>query len=209
MIGGTLYLATTATAITGTPSDFVKITPSGATAAAAYVTNLTGVTWNSVWNFYEDVSGNAYLFDEAKQVSLGVITSPKTILGLFAKGAYILDLNVANNVNIGNDLEVGGMSTYLDLVKWKYYFSATSASSGDVFTGINSWIPNNGDYMPIHGVQSFGNVVLVSIYRFSATVIYLNALNVITGSHVIGNIVSGSGSGSEDYEIMSNFNAMT
>lgn len=85
MVGGVIYLSTTATTITGTPSDYVKITPAGATASASYVANLTGVTWNSVYNHYEDVSGNVYLFYEAK----ASLADPKTEVGAFAKTAYM------------------------------------------------------------------------------------------------------------------------
>src|SRR5690606_23973393 len=49
-VGGTIYLADDDTAISGTPSPYVKITPSGATAAAAYVADLTGVSWDGAYN---------------------------------------------------------------------------------------------------------------------------------------------------------------
>ena len=83
MIGGTIYLADSDTAITGSTSDFVKITPSGATATAAYVANLSGVSWNDTYNFYEDVSNNAYIFDEAKAFLVGTYTDPQTVIGRF------------------------------------------------------------------------------------------------------------------------------
>lgn len=53
-VGGTTYRVDTATAITGTPSDYVKITPSGdgSTASASFVASLSGVTWSSVNNGY-------------------------------------------------------------------------------------------------------------------------------------------------------------
>jgi hypothetical protein len=62
-VGGILYYAASDTAITGSASAFVKITPSGATASAEFVANLTGVTWNKSYNGYYDASGNLYLFD--------------------------------------------------------------------------------------------------------------------------------------------------
>jgi hypothetical protein len=73
-IGGSVYLADADTAITGTASDYVKITPSGATASAAYVADLTGVSWNAVYNGWYDGSGNLYVFDEGKAKAAGEIT---------------------------------------------------------------------------------------------------------------------------------------
>jgi hypothetical protein len=83
-IGGSLYKVTSAAEpITGTPSKYVKVTKSGdtLTATAAYVADLTGVAWNSVYNHYADGSGNLYLFDEGRGVIDGDITNPKTRFG--------------------------------------------------------------------------------------------------------------------------------
>jgi len=65
-MGGTVYHSTAATAIGGGASAYIKLTPSGdgSTLAADYVADLTGVTWNSTYNGYYDISGNAYVFDE-------------------------------------------------------------------------------------------------------------------------------------------------
>jgi hypothetical protein len=94
-IGGANYISSTVTAITGTPSDFVKITPSGSTATASYVSSLVGVTWNSVYNFYEDVSGNAYIFEEAKALYRTAISDPKTVAGRFALNGYMKNANIS------------------------------------------------------------------------------------------------------------------
>ncbi|MDH4127365.1 MAG: hypothetical protein OEV44_01330 [Spirochaetota bacterium] len=79
-VGGTVYLADADTTITGTASNYVKITPAagGATAAASFVANLTGVTWNSTYNGYYDGSGNLYIFDEALAIKNGALTVAKT-----------------------------------------------------------------------------------------------------------------------------------
>ena len=114
MIGGSIYLSTTSTAVTGTPSDFVKITPSGSTAAAAYVSSLSGVTWNSVWNFYEDGSGNAYLFNEAKQVAEGVVSSPKTVVGAYAEHAYAIELTSTGQTILARDGDQVGIGNVTD-----------------------------------------------------------------------------------------------
>lgn len=72
-LGGSTYKADADTAITGSASDYVKITPSGATASASYVSSLTGVSWNAGYQGYYDGSGNLYIFDEFKAYKAGVI----------------------------------------------------------------------------------------------------------------------------------------
>ncbi len=65
-IGGTVYYANAATAIGGGASAYIKLTPSGdgSIVTPTYVANLIGITWNSAYNGYYDVGGNAYVFDE-------------------------------------------------------------------------------------------------------------------------------------------------
>lgn len=84
-IGGIIYFGTTDTAITGTPSDYVKFTPnagdSGATCDVAYVADLTGVTWNKLYSGYYDVSENLYTFDEVSAYLAGDLTTMYTKFG--------------------------------------------------------------------------------------------------------------------------------
>ena len=82
-VGGVLYKASSDETITGTPSNYVKLTPisAGAQCSAAYVANLSGVSWSDTYNGYVDVSGNLYLFDELLAVKNGAITTPKTFIG--------------------------------------------------------------------------------------------------------------------------------
>jgi len=63
-IGGSLYVATADTAISGTPSPFVKIAASGDSASAEFIVSLSGVAWNSAYKGYYDAEGNLYIFDE-------------------------------------------------------------------------------------------------------------------------------------------------
>lgn len=71
-IQGVWYRADSTTAITGTESEYVKITPSGATATAAFVSSLSGVTWDDDYNGYYDGSGNLYIFDETISLQNGL-----------------------------------------------------------------------------------------------------------------------------------------
>jgi len=75
-VGGATYLATADTAITGSASDYVKLTVSedGLSLAPSYVADLTGVTWSSTYNGYYDVGGNLYIFDESKAYLAGAIS---------------------------------------------------------------------------------------------------------------------------------------
>jgi hypothetical protein len=74
-VGGVVYRVDTATSITGTASPYVKITPSGATASASFVANLSGVSWNNVWNGYYDGSGNRYFGQLSTSEPLDFISS--------------------------------------------------------------------------------------------------------------------------------------
>jgi hypothetical protein len=86
-VGGTLYVATSDTAISGVASDFVKLTPSGdsLTLAPSYVASLSGVEWNKEYKGYYDVSGNLYEFDEAVAWDSGLISTLHTLDGLDKK----------------------------------------------------------------------------------------------------------------------------
>ncbi len=74
-VGGIIYYADSDTAISGTESDYVKLTVSGSTLVPSFVANLSGVTWNKVWNGYYDISDNIYLFNETKALLEGVLAA--------------------------------------------------------------------------------------------------------------------------------------
>lgn len=103
LIGGVLYKSTTDTTITGLASNYVKITPSGATASAAFVANLTGVTFNEAYGGYYDGSGNLHVFDEAKAIySVAGPTTPRTRKGSLTH--IYTDLVVKGTVKMGDTL---------------------------------------------------------------------------------------------------------
>lgn len=79
VIGGDFYKGTSDTAITGTSSDYVKITLS--TLAASFVSSLSGVTWNKTYNGYYDTTGNLYIFDEITAYLNGDISTFYTAIG--------------------------------------------------------------------------------------------------------------------------------
>jgi hypothetical protein len=77
LVGGATYLATADTAITGSASDYVKLTVSldGLTLAPSYVADLTGVAWDPANNGYYDIDGNLYVFDELKALAGAAIAA--------------------------------------------------------------------------------------------------------------------------------------
>jgi hypothetical protein len=88
-LGGSVYIATSNTAIAGVPSDYVKLTPSGdgSTCSPEYVANLAGVSWNDAYNGYYDVAGNLYVFDEGLAFLNGQISTLYTKLSHAINGA--------------------------------------------------------------------------------------------------------------------------
>ena len=74
-IGGAMYVADSNTEITGTESNYVKITTSGTSASAAYVSSLpASIAFNGAYSGYYDASNNLYLFDESDAINDGYIT---------------------------------------------------------------------------------------------------------------------------------------
>lgn len=151
-IGGAMYLTDADTAITGTQSNFVKLTPSGdkLTCAASYVANLTGVAWNKTYGGYYDASGNLYVFDEAKAIYDGVLTVANTKLG---KLANIKTLNVgalaAASAAISGNAQVGSINGVQPMPRFN-----DQAAPGQTVT------------LPISAAYSGGG----STFNYSATV---------------------------------------
>ena len=86
-IGGSMFMADSDTAISGTASDYIKLTVSGDTATAAYVTNISGVSWNGAYQGCFDSSGNLYITDEQYGIH-----PPYTVLS--GSGTYTVPPNV-------------------------------------------------------------------------------------------------------------------
>jgi hypothetical protein len=74
-IGGSMYIANSDTAISGTASAYVAITASGSSATASYTANINSATWDGSFHNYYDTSGVLYLFDESDAINDGLITT--------------------------------------------------------------------------------------------------------------------------------------
>jgi hypothetical protein len=125
-IGGAIYHANTDTAISGSETNYVKITPAGSTASAEYVADLSGVDWNDEYNGWLDDDGNLYLFDEIQALDdeeitqihnrfVGVGDDGKTlkinVIDADIDDAEIDDAEITNaeitNADIGNSIKHG------------------------------------------------------------------------------------------------------
>lgn len=196
-IGGSVYRADADTAITGVASDYVKITPAGATASAAYVSNLTGVTWNSAYNGYYDVGGNLYLFDEGKALYNAQIA---TVFGRYAmqqksgdvycgRDLYLKrHLTISGNI-VGNAL-ISGLSTIGGTLGVTGAETAASHKNDNVFLKWKLFTGNldgNGDANFAHGITV--TKIIGTIYsRYNGTyyitfsslaLVYCTATNIV------------------------------
>lgn len=76
---GAWYVADSDTSISGSVTDYVRLTNSAGTVTAAFVSSLSGVTFNRTWNGWYDSSMRLYLFDEMKALAAGAINELATM----------------------------------------------------------------------------------------------------------------------------------
>lgn len=76
---GAWYVATSDTAITGSATNYVRLTNNAGTITAAFVSSLSGVTFNKSWNGWYDSASRLYLFDEVAAYAAGQITELTTV----------------------------------------------------------------------------------------------------------------------------------
>ena len=76
---GAWYVADSDTAITGSVTNYVRLTNSAGTVTAAFVSSLSGVTFNRTWNGWYDSSMRLYLFDEVLAFASGIVPAPTTV----------------------------------------------------------------------------------------------------------------------------------
>ena len=89
-IGGILFFADADTSITGSASDYVKLTVSGNVALASYVADFSGASWNGSYNGWYDADGNEYF--NVPQIMSQYHTGKKTVLT--GTGYYTVPMNV-------------------------------------------------------------------------------------------------------------------
>jgi hypothetical protein len=172
-VAGVLYKAVTDQAIGGTPSKYVKITPSGATAACDFVASLAGVSWLDAQSGYYDGSNNLYIFDEARAVVDGVIATPKTIEGL---RAYI-----ANSLSVKGS--VSASAGFVDgFLGYRVPKQLLSSAQRNVITGAitgNSMYDMLATYLPVSStfILAMFGVFLRSSDNARIILLYANRLD--------------------------------
>lgn len=194
-VGGIIYYGTSDTEISGTSSDYVKIEPnsgdSGATALASFIASLNGVAWNNVYNGYYDSSGNLYVFDEAKAVATGAITSGNSRLGAFAEDAHVKEMTVYNNLSVTNDITAKTIKASSDITTKTIkassgylndYLYDSAIYRGNLYNTLAPYLPVIGDTMLITGGiydSALGYIWTCSnAYRGSGTTIYIRCVRV-------------------------------
>jgi hypothetical protein len=166
-VKGLLYFTNSDTAITGTPSKYVKITQSGdtLTCSASFVANLTGVIWNDTYNGYYDASNNLYIFNESIAIYDGLITDSKTILS----NKYNSKYRISNSNNIIKQIQFSVNSYYNPNKSGNFPWILKPSASGDVKiqliymsspggTGLNIKIYKNNDIILDKNVDTTNSV---------------------------------------------------
>ena len=105
-VGGHVYHTDLATAITGTASDYVLLTVTGTTLVPSFVSDLTGVTWNSLWGGYYDGTGNLCIFDEVKAILAGDLVGGSSKFAELFNSATNQRLKTTDDVTF-NTLDTG------------------------------------------------------------------------------------------------------
>ena len=108
-VGAHVYHADSATAITDTASDYVKLEVSGTTLVPSFVVDLTGVTWNSLYGGYYDTSGNLYVFDEVKAILAGDLVGGSSKFAELWNNNFDQRLKTTDDVTFNSVIATGGV----------------------------------------------------------------------------------------------------
>lgn len=142
LVGGSVYMAGADTAISGTASDYVKLTIAvdGLTLTPSFVDDLTGVSWSSTWNGYYDVSGNLYEFDELKALAGAAIAaaSLRAIGGKNLAAGWAAALIVA--LGTGWGAAIAQVRTYFAGANYLYRANLNESKTSNSTTYITSGV---------------------------------------------------------------------
>lgn len=139
-IGGTILKAVNDESITGTPSKYVKIDKTLLTAA--YVSSLAGVTWNAVYNHYQDGVGNLYIFDEGLAAHDNIVTDPRTtqasVRGLWVRDSLTVGVRVKKataHIQEGSGSGITSISSHANTLMLDGDFNTgVTIASGDSYS---------------------------------------------------------------------------
>jgi len=160
-IGGSMYVADADTAITGTKSSYIKITASGKTATAEYVSSVSGVSWDGAFQGCYDTNKNLYITEEQFGIrppyevlsGSGTYTVPPDVFTLHVKMYGPGGHGSSGGTSTGGNGGASGAITEMDLnVEPMKTYAYTITSSGTTF-GDNSARTNTN----LLGQTSYGN----------------------------------------------------
>lgn len=170
-IGGAWYVATSDTAITGSASEYVKLTVSGSSVTAAFVANLTGVNWNKEWNGWYDALGNYYIFDEVKAFGAGAISTMHSISGWRprnAESAKVLSQNTATGwasllaTSLSRTDKTYELTSVNNIYNWSKSFVSTARVMGEDTIG-SFTLFSNGPTINTTSIRFIGSTTLLGI----------------------------------------------
>ena len=181
-IGGVMFIADSDTAITGVASSYVKLTVTGDSAAASFVADLTGVSWNDAYKGYYDVGGALYLFDEDIALADEQIEE-------YAKGFSVK----RNNVNTGERIKIYNTSAFGDYNKTTTALQR-NVSPGGTWVSIYQFVLTSQFSLPFT-VRRFNMRIIVSVFLGTPSFRVIDE-----DDNVIETFVT-TGSGTYDYTV--------
>lgn len=193
-VGGTVYHANAATAIGGAPSDYIKLTPSGdgSSLTPAYVANLAGVTWNSTYNGYYDVGGNAYIFDELVALQAGQIAVINTKLWKAINDLITGNFEIPGNHEYSGDPEFSGDPNFTGDPT---YITSNSIQFKVKIINIGDWNMDTANAVNIAHGLTLGHIRSISVsiindlgsttYDFAATILNSNGTFHSYGGYIV------------------------
>ena len=170
-IGGAWYVAGADTAITGSASEYVKLTVSGTAVSAAFVANITGVNWNKEWNGWYNASGEYYIFDEVKAYGAGLIPTMHSMAGWRprnAESAKMLSQNTATGwasllaTSLSRTDKTYELTSVNNIYNWSKSFTSQSRVSGEDPIGTFTFF-SNGPTINTTSIRFIGSTSLLGI----------------------------------------------
>jgi len=193
LVGGILYLSGTDTTITGTPSNYVKITPAGASALASFVASLSGVTWNPDHGGYYDggAPDSLYIFDEALAYQAGAVTELHTQKGKISYIATTLTISGKLVPTIfppdKSETTTGGSVSrtlpIIDTVGGMLFFAHSYNNTGSDSEGFDVFLSSTGTY------DWFVDVAYTEAYLIGSDLFYRTTNENGAGSGAGGGVV--------------------
>ena len=178
---GAWYVADSDTAISGSATDYVRLTNTAGVVTAAFVPSLSGVTFNRTWNGWYDPDGNLYIFNEMKAYAAGAISDPASIRDWRPENA--------ETAKVINQATGSG---------WADVLAQTPTTSGKVYDFVGSG--GNVDYYKGKGVFTLGKDSWKLVGSISCQMKNDAALNLVS-LRIQASNGNGPGGSSDDMDV--------